>query len=110
MMGVFIARTLSWVGAEFDTVTVSLTLPEETVYNAAAEWWMNLQVNLKKATAALKGNVPKTMMRGYWSASQRFWKELAVTFKVNYVVESALKDVEDGKSVVIGLQVSARCD
>ena len=105
-MGVFIARTLSWAGADFETVTVPLSRTDEAMYNKCAEWWTVVKAELDAASALLNKNIPKSLMRNYWSAIQRFFKELAVTFKVKYIVESASKDVENGHSVVIGLQVS----
>jgi len=106
MKGVFIARTLSWVGADFETVTVPLPRDDETMYNASAEWWSDLKTHLGTAQSMLNGNVPKNIIRMYWSASQRFFREMAVTFKVNYVIESALEDVKNGCNVVIGLQTT----
>ncbi|GMI17748.1 hypothetical protein TrLO_g14850 [Triparma laevis f. longispina] len=110
LQGRFIARSLSWDGALFQTCECKLSKEMEHAYDQACGWWLDLRKGLKFAQTKLskirEGAVPKTMMRVFWSAMQRFFKEFAVCSKVNYIVENAKKDIESGHSVIIGLQAT----
>lgn len=43
-------------------------------------------------------------MRQFWGQQQRFFKEMANASKVSIVVEQAKKALDNGMSVVVGLQ------
>ena len=101
--GSFIARTLSFKGAEFFTAQVALTCDQERTYDLAVEWWTFVQAQLTVAIEKTKasGNV----WRNYWSAHQRMFKELAICFKIPFLVKDALQQVQKhNRCVVIGLQ------
>lgn len=105
MQGRFIARSLSWEGALFETCEFKLSGELEGAYNVACGWWHDTRVKLKSAIATLgPANVTKFIWRVYWSSLQRFFKEFNVCAKVKYVCDQAKKDIAAGRSVVIGLQ------
>lgn len=109
LQGRFISRSLSWDGAVFETCEFKLPTSLEAVYDAACGWWTDVKKGLRFAAtrlAALGSAAPKHMMRMYWSALQRFFKEFAVCAKVGFVVDRARRDVEAGMSVIIGLQAT----
>jgi len=106
-MGTFVARTLSWDGAEFETIEVPLIPSQTQVYDAAVQWWTSLKAEMEQALAVLTrfGSPPNKMIwRAFWSAHQRFFKEMAICAKVPFVAENAKIMLAKGNSVIIGLQ------
>jgi hypothetical protein len=103
--GTFVARTLSWDGADFLTMKVSLSRKEVDVYDQSVRWWQDVRKDMESVLQLPEmGGTPKNLWRNYWSAHQRFFKELAICAKVPKVAKDALQKLEDGCSVVIGLQ------
>lgn len=103
--GSFVARTLSWDGAEFNTVQVSLSDDLVNVYDLSVKWWNRVKEEMESIVKvpAMNGT-PKNLWRIYWSAHQRFFKEIAICAKISYVVADARSQLDAGNSVIIGLQ------
>lgn len=101
--GSFLARTLSWDGAEFENCQVELTNSQRRVYDASVRWWNRCRVCFE---VALKMTNQKSGLawRIFWSTHQRFFKELAICAKVDYIANDALRKVNEGCCVVVGLQ------
>ena len=106
--GCFLARTLSWEGAEFQTCQIPLSKHQTQVYDQAVAWWTNLKLQLQHAMAiAGHTNNNTNLWRNYWSAHQRFLKELAICGKVQFVAEDAKRAIQQKDCcVVIGLQTT----
>mmetsp|Transcript_31465 Transcript_31465/g.46405 ORF Transcript_31465/g.46405 Transcript_31465/m.46405 type:complete len:1291 (+) Transcript_31465:79-3951(+) len=103
--GCFVARTLSWDGAEFQTVKVKLSPEQVNVYDNSMKWWEKVKTEMKDILCRPDMNgTPKMLWSQYWSAIQRFSKELAICAKVPILVDDALAQLKEGNSVVIGLQ------
>eukprot|EP01042_Synura_sphagnicola_P003702 gene3702-4618_t len=67
--------------------------------------------NSGKFMSPLKGNKKTGVTRAfvfryYWGAHQRFFRSLCISLKVPCAVALAKKALEDGKSVIIGLQTT----
>ena len=104
LQGMFVSRSLSWDGAEFETCECQLSEDHVEMYNNTCNWWLEVKAAMEGAIAKLDGNVAKNLWTTYWSAVQRFYKEFSVCAKVPFVCDEAKKDIERGNSVVIGLQ------
>ena len=102
--GVFLARTLSWDGAEFQTLEVNLTKDQISMYDAAVAWWNHAKGQLQMAID--KVGSPKLLWRVYWSAHQRFFKELCICAKIDEVARQAKEYLNQNCSIVIGLQAT----
>ena len=103
--GSFVARTLSWEGAEFNSVEVTLSQEQRDVYDKSMQWWQRVKNEIQDALSNPDmGGTPKMLWSHYWSAHQRFCKEMAICAKVPLVVEDASRQLNNGCSVVIGLQ------
>ena len=103
--GCFVARTLSWDGAEFNSVEVSLSPEQVDIYDQSMIWWNRVMREIKNALSSPDmGGTPKMLWSHYWSAHQRFSREIAICAKIPLVVEDALKQLKNDKCVVIGLQ------
>jgi hypothetical protein len=95
---------LAWDGAEFETMEVKLRDAQIEAYDAAVDWWYTTKRNIQLALEHMQTPAPKTLWRAYWSAHQRFFKELCICAKLPEVVEKATKYLERGCAIVIGLQ------
>jgi len=102
--GTFVARTLAWDGAEFETIKVKLREQQIASYDAAVQWWYMTKRSIEAALAHMGVPAPKPLWRAYWSAHQRFFKELCICAKLPDVVDKAQQYLEEGCAIVIGLQ------
>jgi len=99
--GRFVARGLSWEGAEFEVVESKLNNKDRTLYDECTEWWSDLRTDLETASDETKD---KTGIKAYWGAHQRFFRGLITGLKVPFVVEQCKQALRDGHCAVIGLQ------
>ena len=109
--GSFMARTLSWEGAEFRTAEVPLAAEQRIVYDRSVAWWNRCKTDLAEALVVLdavpgSGKSHAAQLWGtFWAAHQRCFKELAICAKVPFLARDALRRIhEDGCCVVFGLQ------
>ena len=103
--GIFLARTLSWEGAEFHTLEVKLSVDATRSYDRASQWWVQVKEEIKSALEFMNISPPKILWPTYWSAHQRFAREMCICAKVDEVVKQALQYLaNDDHAIVIGLQ------
>ncbi|XP_074301676.1 protein FORGETTER 1-like isoform X1 [Silene latifolia] len=104
--GMFVCRTLSYNGAEFEVVEAPLDVKMTEMYKKAAEFWAELRVELLSASTFLPDEKPASsqLWRLYWASHQRFFRHLCMSAKVPKLVELAKQALMDCKCVVIGLQ------
>nr|GEX46630.1 protein FORGETTER 1 isoform X2 [Tanacetum cinerariifolium] len=104
--GMYVCRTLSYKGAEFEVVEVPLEAKMTVVYKKAAEFWAELRVELLSASAFLANEKPNNsqLWRLYWANHQRFFRYVCMSAKVPAVVSLAKQALMEDKCVVIGLQ------
>lgn len=100
--GSYVSRGLSFTSAEFETVSHALTPEQSSVYDEAALLWQRVFRALEEARKVTKAS--KRLMSMYWGAHQRFFKQLIIAFKVDFVVKEAQRCIDEGMAVVIGLQ------
>ncbi|KAJ6822165.1 protein FORGETTER 1 [Iris pallida] len=104
--GMYVCRTLSYKGAEFEVVEAPLEEKMMEMYKKAAEFWAELRVELLSASAFLseeKSNSSQ-VWRLYWAGHQRFFRHMCMSAKVPAAVRLAKKALAENKCVVIGLQ------
>ncbi|KAJ6805278.1 protein FORGETTER 1 [Iris pallida] len=104
--GMYVCRTLSYKGAEFEVVEAPLEEKMMDMYRKAAEFWAELRVELLSASAFLseeKSNSSQ-VWRLYWASHQRFFRHMCMSAKVPAAVRLAKKALAENKCVVIGLQ------
>uniref|UniRef100_A0A162ABW0 PHD-type domain-containing protein n=1 Tax=Daucus carota subsp. sativus TaxID=79200 RepID=A0A162ABW0_DAUCS len=104
--GMYLCRTLSYKGAEFDVVEVPLEDKMMVMYNRAAEFWVYLKEKLESEIALLTTKMPKNSQLWllYWGNHQRFFKHMCMSAKVPAVVKICHQALAEDKCVVIGLQ------
>ncbi|KAF8692024.1 hypothetical protein HU200_039971 [Digitaria exilis] len=104
--GMYVCRTLSYKGSDFDVLEAPLDERMMNMYRKAAALWVELRVELLSATeyyAKDKGNSAQ-MWRLYWASHQRFFRHMCMSAKVPAVVRLAEEALAEEKCVVIGLQ------
>ncbi|KAL8209836.1 hypothetical protein R6Q57_006568 [Mikania cordata] len=102
--GMYVCRTLSYKGSEFEVIEVPLEAEMMETYKKAAEFWADLRVDLLSAGAFLNYKKHISLMRLYWGNHQRFFKYLCMSAKVPAVVSLSKQALLENKCVVIGLQ------
>lgn len=104
--GMYVCRTLSYKGAEFEVVEAPLEAKMEEMYKKAAEFWAELRVELLSVSTFLSNEKPNSsqLWRLYWSSHQRFFRHICMSAKVPVTVRLAKQALLEDKCVVIGLQ------
>ncbi|KAK3121295.1 hypothetical protein QOZ80_8BG0650290 [Eleusine coracana subsp. coracana] len=104
--GMYVCRTLSYKGADFDVLEAPLEERMLNMYRNATALWAELRVELLSAIeyyAEDKSNSAH-IWRLYWASHQRFFRHMCMSAKVPAVVRLAKEALADEKCVVIGLQ------
>ncbi|EOY14275.1 RING/FYVE/PHD zinc finger superfamily protein isoform 2, partial [Theobroma cacao] len=104
--GMYVCRTLSYKGVEFEVIEAPLEAEMEAMYKKAAELWAELRVELLSASAFHSNEKPNPsqLWRMYWSSHQRFFRHMCMSAKVPATVRLAKQALKEDKCVVIGLQ------
>ncbi|EXB51234.1 Protein strawberry notch [Morus notabilis] len=104
--GMYVCRTLSYKGSEFEVVEAPLEPEMMEMYKKAAEFWAELRVELLTASSFLTNEKPNCsqLWRLYWASHQRFFRHMCMSAKVPAAVRLAKKALQEDKCVVIGLQ------
>ncbi|CAI5485719.1 unnamed protein product, partial [Closterium sp. Naga37s-1] len=114
--GMYVCRTLSFDGAEFEVVHVPLEPSMQEMYSKAAQLWAELRADMIAAALALssaqsasasdssKRSSANAVWRTFWAAHQRFFRHLCISAKVPAAVRMVQQAIAEGKCVVIGLQ------
>ncbi|OIV89831.1 hypothetical protein TanjilG_29766 [Lupinus angustifolius] len=103
--GMYLCRTLSYKGAEFEVIEAPLEDEMMDMYKKAAEFWAELRVELLSASAFLNEKPNSSQLwRLYWASHQRFFGHMCMSAKVPAAVRLVKKALIEDKCVVIGLQ------
>ncbi|PKA64092.1 hypothetical protein AXF42_Ash005104 [Apostasia shenzhenica] len=104
--GMYVCRTLSYKGAEFEVIEAPLEEKMMDMYEKAAEFWAELRVELLSASSFLPEEKPNSsqVWRLYWASHQRFFRHMCMAAKVPSAVRIAKQALDENKCVVIGLQ------
>jgi hypothetical protein len=72
-------------------------------YHVSVRWWLSVKAEINAAVSQV--GTPKLLWRAYWSAHQRFFKEMCICSKIDEVVAQAKRYLENNDhAIVIGLQ------
>ncbi|XP_034104653.1 protein strawberry notch [Drosophila albomicans] len=106
LRGSYIARQLSFKDVTFRIEEVPMSREFIKLYNHSAELWAEINEKFVKACRlmCIENRVQKIITCQFWSAHQRFFKNLCIASKVNQVVKMVREAAQQGKAVVIGLQ------
>ncbi|XP_071949493.1 uncharacterized protein [Antedon mediterranea] len=103
--GKYVSRGLSFKQAEFSTVECELTDEQVKMYNTSVHIWNELRRSLQSALERTNTGNSKIWSL-FWSAHQRFFKQICMGVKVPTIVKETKAALESGCCVVIGLQTT----
>lgn len=85
LVGMYIARQLSFHGVAFKIEEVPLSKEFEKVYDASVKLWVEAMQKFHEAAELIdaENRMRKTMWGQFWSAHQRFFKYLCIAAKVS---------------------------
>ncbi|KAL0035121.1 hypothetical protein WJX79_001613 [Trebouxia sp. C0005] len=111
--GMYVCRTLSFAGAEFEVVEAGLEGEMAQQYAAAASMWNQLrreflyaaeQAGVAERDAGLPKKRGSLLWRSFWASHQRFFRHMCMAAKIPCLVRMSKAALQEGKCVVIGLQ------
>ncbi|KAI5011295.1 hypothetical protein ZWY2020_013432 [Hordeum vulgare] len=81
--GMYVCRTLSYKGADFDTVEAPLEERMMNMYGKAAEFWAELRLELLSAgeISGEEKGISNQIWRLYWASHQRFFRHMCMSAK-----------------------------
>ncbi|MBN3947151.1 MAG: strawberry notch family protein [Nostoc sp. NMS7] len=108
-LGLYLARSLSFEGVEYDTLEIDLTPTQESIYDSYADAFQIIHNNLYKALEACNISGAKTYnrmakmsaMSQFESDKQRFFNHLLTGMKCPKLIKAIEQDIAQGHAVVI---------
>ena len=111
-LGLYIARALSYEGVEVEIVEHALTAEQIRIYDAYAEAFQIIHLNLEAAlkatnfggeTGALNGQAKAAAKSAFESNKQRFFNHLITAMKTPTLLKSIEADIANGDAAVVQL-------
>ncbi len=108
-LGLYLARSLSFEGVEYDTLEIELTPTQERIYDSYCQAFQVIHCNLEKALEACNITGAKTYNRAakmsaksqFESHKQRFFNHLLTGMKCPQLIKAIENDLAAGNAVVI---------
>jgi hypothetical protein len=108
-LGLYLARSLSFEGVEYDTLEIELTPTQERIYNNYSDAFQIIHNNLYKALEACNISGSKTYnrmakmsaMSQFESHKQRFFNHLLTGMKCPQLIKAIEQDLLLGLAIVI---------
>ncbi|MDZ8140083.1 MAG: strawberry notch family protein [Nostoc sp. DedQUE04] len=108
-LGLYLARSLSFDGVEYDTLEIELTPTQERIYDSYADAFQVIHNNLQKALEACNISGDKTFNRAakmsamsqFESHKQRFFNHLLTGMKCPQLIKAIEQDLAAGNAVVV---------
>jgi hypothetical protein len=106
--GMYVSRGLSYEGAEFVSENLEMDIKQRADYDTAVDFWLDLKEAVDRAVGLthLDGAKDTQIYKQYWSAHQRFFKQMCVAAKISFIVKDSKRAIDAGHCVVIGLQTT----
>ncbi len=108
-LGLYLARSLSFEGVEYQTLEIELTPTQERIYNSYSDAFGVIHNNLEKALEACNISGAKTYNRAakmsansqFESHKQRFFNHLLTGMKCPTLIKAIEQDLAQGLAIVI---------
>ncbi|MBD2302839.1 strawberry notch-like NTP hydrolase domain-containing protein [Nostoc sp. FACHB-190] len=108
-LGLYLARSLSFDGVEYQTLEIELTPTQERIYNSYSDAFQVIHNNLEKALKACNIAGAKTYNRAakmsaksqFESHKQRFFNHLLTGMKCPTLIKAIENDLAAGNAVVV---------
>lgn len=104
-MGLYLARSISYKGVEFDRLTQTLTPEQSENYDKIAEGWQVVLSTLDESMAASGANespdARSSALSAFWSAQQRFFNQVLTAMQMPILLDDMRKQLDAGNSLVL---------
>jgi predicted RNA methylase len=108
-LGLYLARSLSFDGVEYDTLEIELTPTQERIYDSYADAFKIIHNNLHRALEACNISGAKTYNRAakmsamsqFESHKQRFFNHLLTGMKCPQLIKAIEQDLTQGNAIVV---------
>ena len=109
-LGLYLARSLSYEGVEYDMLVHELTPPQVEIYDSYAEAFQIIHNNLEKALEAsgistdegtLNSQAKSAARSAFESNKQRFFNHLITAMKCPTMIKSIQADLDAGHAAVV---------
>ena len=113
--GVYMARSISYDGVEYNTLSHKLTSAQREMYDTSAKAWQITLQNMNEALKVLgdtkgKSKQRSTALSAYYGAMQRFYNQALITMSMPSVLESVHNDLDNGLAPVIQLKGTSKAE
>lgn len=111
LRGIYVSRQLSLHNVNYRIEQVPLSREFRKFYNYSAELWAKINEQLIKAFRRIRiePRIQDRINRQFWSAHQRYFKNLCMAAKLKHVVKMANDARLRERAVVIGVQSTSEC-
>lgn len=103
--GVYLSRSISFKGVEYDTLEHTLSPMQNEIYNSMCKGWQKTLQNIDKAleiTGANKnGRARASAKSQFYSSMQRFYNQILTSMAMPSVIEDMKKEIEKGNCCVL---------
>jgi hypothetical protein len=117
-MGLYTARALSFAGVEYEALEHQLTSAQIEIYDAYADAWAIIHVNLEEAMRAtnicdrmsgdtLNGQARGAALSRFESAKQRFFGQVLLSMKTPTLINAIDAELATGHAAVVQLVTTA---
>lgn len=104
-MGVYVARSISYNGVNYDTVEHTLNPMQTEIYNTMSKAWQKTMQNVQAALESTGGKNNSTArqraMGNYYSSMQRFYNQVLTSMSMPSVIADMRKELAAGHSCVL---------
>lgn len=104
-MGVYLARSISYDGVEYDTLQHDLTPEQREIYDTMSRAWQITIRNVNEALGITGGNLSpqarSSARSAYYGAMQRFYNQVLTSMSMPSVIEDIRKELGKGHSAVL---------
>lgn len=102
-MGDYLARSISYDGVQYDTITHPLNEVQTDIYNKMSEGWRTVLRNVEKAIDMTNAdsNARKNARGKFWSTLQNFYNQILTSMSLPSVITDMENELKNGRSIVI---------
>lgn len=104
-LGVYQARSISYDGVEYETLTHPLTPMQKEIYDTMSRAWQVTLQNMEKALnltgANMNAQARAAAKSAYYGSMQRFYNQIVTSMAVPTVIKDIRKELAAGRSVVL---------
>lgn len=105
--GLYLARSISYKGVEFERLTHNLTPEQEEIYDKIATAWQKVLSNMDRVmdetNASNSSKARNAAASAFWGAQQRFFNQLLTTLQLPALLKDMDQQLKAGNSVVLQL-------